>query len=55
MGSPSKLEDKVREDEEKERKANENPDWQDPELLKVGYHFNVEYIMLDVLKNSSFV
>lgn len=34
MGQPSNVEDKMRLEEEEERKRNENPSWQDPELLK---------------------
>ncbi len=33
-GKPSRAEDRMKEDEERERKAGENPDWQDPALLR---------------------
>ncbi len=34
-GRPSNLADRVKEEEEADRRANENPEWQDPQLLKV--------------------
>ena len=34
MGKPSNALDKFNEDLEREKKAEENPEWQDPELLR---------------------
>ena len=43
MGQPSNVEDKMRLEEEEERKRNENPSWQDPELLKVRFLEGMNY------------